>query len=420
MKRVYWRPRTVSQTVVVLVALVALLGLVAVETFRVQVKQPHYEEKVAAVELAQECMRAIKYRRLEIAEALRTQSEAQGMASSQVGPAFAEDAVKTSGGAPEYLDYEINADLDPAETGLIGAQMSAVTSVPGHLPSKHVSTNPNFAAVIVDMLTRAGVQAGDHVAVGCSGSFPALNVAVYSAIATLGAKPVVISSAGASQFGANLPRFLWIDMERTLIEKGLIPKDFRSVACSIGGQEDLGLNMSDEARRLVLQAIKDRNKLKLVQSRTYEEAIADRMQIYSRHAGGEYACYVNVGGGTISVGRTLGKKLYDPGLNLRPSRRALQVDSIMSRFARDGVPVVHLVQIEQLGVDYGLTPPEGPETPARQGIVFERTARSRLLALGVLIVILISLRALVLTDLGFRLFKGRPGKKSTGEPEPMV
>ena len=89
-----------------------------------------------------------------------------------------------------------------------------MTSLPGHLGSKQTSINPNFAAVVVGMLKDAGVQEGDCVAVGCTGSFPAMNVAVYSALETLRARPIVICSAGSSQYGANTPDLLWIDMER--------------------------------------------------------------------------------------------------------------------------------------------------------------------------------------------------------------
>jgi hypothetical protein len=132
-----------------------------------------------------------------------------------------------------------------------------------------------------------------------------------------------------------------------------------------------------------------------------------------------------VGGGTISVGRSVGKKLFDPGLNLRVRPTALQVDSVMSRFMREGVPVINLVQVDELANAYGL--PIAPTTPRvtpegkviTEGTVFVRRQYRRGLAATLLIVLLISLRALVLTDLGFRLFRGRV-KKTAGEPEPMV
>ena len=60
------------------------------------------------------------------------------------------------------------------------------------------------------------MKEGDPVAVSFSGSFPALNIAVYAAIRTLNLKPTIISSVSGSQWGANDPAFLWIDMEHFL------------------------------------------------------------------------------------------------------------------------------------------------------------------------------------------------------------
>ncbi len=379
MKRIYWRPRYVSQTVLVLVALFSLSGLAVVEFFQIERRQPNYEQKVAAAQLAERMMQQIKQERIR-------------------------------------LGHAIDPMLDPAETGMIGSLMTPITTVSGHLGAKQASVNPNFAAVIVDMLLRGGVRKGDTIAVGYSGSFPGMNVSLCAAVETLGLKPVVIASAGASQFGANHPDHLWIDMERQLREEELI--SFRSVAASIGGYEDLGLGMTDEARELVIAAI-SRNELPLIRADNFRDAIDERMTVYERSAAGQpYACYVNVGGGTISVGRSLGKKLYKPGLNLRASPRATQIDSIMSRFMRRDVPVIHLVQIEELADQYGL--PLAPETAPRigEGTIFVRRQYNRWVVAGVLIALLASLRALVLTDAGFRLFLAGAGGK--GAPEPMV
>src|SRR5690606_6864318 len=116
----------------------------------------------------------------------------------------------------------IDPEADPTGSGLIGVASSDVTSVAGHLPAKQTSINPNFAAAIVEMLHHAGVKKGDVVAVGMSGSFPAMNLHLCAAMETLGVKPVIIASAAGSQWGANHPDFLWLDMEQALHERGLI------------------------------------------------------------------------------------------------------------------------------------------------------------------------------------------------------
>ena len=112
---------------------------------------------------------------------------------------------KTSGLAAD-LESDIN------DTGLIGMENSIITTSIGHLRAKRTSTNPNLAGLVVYFLNDCGVKRGDVIAVGASSSFPALVVATLAAAKALGLKPLVISSLGASQWGANDPDFHWLKM----------------------------------------------------------------------------------------------------------------------------------------------------------------------------------------------------------------
>lgn len=380
MKRVYWRPRAVSRTVLVLLAALSLGSLTGVELLKTKTGQRHLEEKLEAARRAQEAMDRLKQERT-----------ARGL--------------------------EIDPETDPAETGLIGLLWTPVTSDAGVLSAKQTSCNPNFAAVIVDMLKRAGVNQGDVVAVGVSGSFPALNACVYCAMETLKVRPVIVASAAASEWGANIPGFLWLDMEDALARDGLIHA--RAVAASIGGYEDQGKGMSEEGRKLLAETIA-KYKLRFIEADTFSHSIEQRMKIYQERAQGfPVKAYINVGGGTVSVGRSLGKKLYEPGLNPRPPRGADRVDSVMTRFSREGVPVIHLTQIEELARRNGL--PIAPSTPPAVGVgsIFVREQYNPWLVGGALVLIFLSLHAFLLTDLGFRLLRGT-ARKDVSPPEPMV
>jgi len=274
--------------------------------------------------------------------------------------------------------HKFDPQFDPALSGIIGEYLTPTTSVTGHLESKQTSVNPNFAGAIVDMLEKAGIQKGDVVAVGCSGSFPALNLCACCALETMGAKPIIIASTGASQFGANRPDLLWIDMERLLYDRELI--SFHSVAASLGGYEDQAQGMSDEGKQMLLAGI-ERNGLPLLQDEEFSDSIDSRMAIYEKHAHGEpIKAYINIGGGTVSVGRSVGKKLYEPGLNLTATPEAMEIDSVMTRFARQGTPLIHLVEIMQIAKAYHL--PAAPlETPqAGTGWLFYDTWMHRYLA----------------------------------------
>ncbi|TFH36998.1 MAG: poly-gamma-glutamate system protein, partial [Bacteroidia bacterium] len=80
-------------------------------------------------------------------------------------------------------DNEINIDRinDPALTGLVGGEMTGITTTLGHLEAKRTTLDPRFASLVVELLTQAGVKRGDTIAIGSSGSFPALMIASLAA-----------------------------------------------------------------------------------------------------------------------------------------------------------------------------------------------------------------------------------------------
>ncbi len=364
MKRLYWRPQKCPKNVILSIGLLSIIGMLSVELLTTTESSREQEQKLAAARLAQQSMEAIKQERI-----------ARG--------------------------HAINNELDPTGSGLIGLPLSPVTSIAGELRSKQTAINPNFAAAVVDMLVRAGVNPGDFVAVGYTGSFPGANVAVCAALETLQVKPIIISSGAASQYGGNIPDFMWIDMERHLHSRGLI--SFRSVTTSIGGYEDRGLGMPDEARQLITAAVR-RNDLPLLACTSFTDSIDKRMQIYREHSrGAPIAAYINVGGGTVSTGRALGRKHYEPGLNLQPPPEALQFDSVMTRFVKQGVPVIHISEMTQLATTHDF-----PRAPAvmpviGSGNVYAQPQYNRWLAACVLLLLVGTLRAFVLTDWGYRV-----------------
>jgi hypothetical protein len=423
MKKVYWRPRAVSRPALILIGLISIAGLILVERWKVQTPQPYLEEKRSAAVLAQQAFDVVKEARLDI--------------------------------------EPIDKTIDPSESGLIGVPMSPVTTVIGDVSAKQTSVNPNFAAVFVEMLREAGVQEGDVVAVGMSGSFPALNICMYAACETLEVRPLVISSASASQWGANVPALLWPDMELLLRNKGRkvpdvgsdgkakldengkpVLKDeglfnITSIACSIGGHQDRGLGLNEDGLRIVRASI-ERNGLQpfrleqaklLTEDATLADMEADfnanvteRMDLYKEAAEGKpIKAYVNVGGGMISTGKSIGKQMFEPGLNSRPPRHVREIDGVMPRFARMNVPIIHVVNIATLANRYTL-PLEPTEAPSiGEGGVFMGINYSKPLVVGTLLFILICLYGFIRTDVGFRMLRASQAKSQRDvQPEPMV
>lgn len=384
MKRIYWRPQKVSRAALVFLAVFSLGAFGAVEHYRSKIRQPYYAEKIKAARMAREAMNYIKKYR----EDLRNRKP-------------------------------ISLEWDPAGTGMIGEPMTEVTSNPGVLASKRTSANPNFAAAIVQMLKRAEVKKGDLVAVGFSGSFPALNICTLAAIETLELKPVIISSATASHWGANIPGLLWIDMERMLKGAGMFKN--RSVAASLGGAEDKAKGLTDEGKRILEESI-NANGLRYIRSESYMDGLEQRMAIYDEAAGSDrYAAYINVGGGSISVGTTLGKKMFSPGLNKRPPYSdGKEIDSVMMRFAKTSVPVIHLSNMPKLAAKFGL--PFEPKTMPRvgEGSVFFRIEHNRVLAGVMLAMIGLLLFVMMRSDLLSRLILRRSSGHHAAHPQQMV
>ena len=263
MKKLYWRPPGVSRRALVLVALVAVAAMAVVESFPVERKQTFYREKMSAARLAKKCMSAIKKEKAR-------------------------------------LGHKLDPKVDPAKTGMIGESVTQVTSNTGFLLVKQVSTNPNFAAVIVHLLVEAGLKQGDTVAVAVSGSFPALNVSTYAAATTLGLRAIIVASGSSSEWGANHENYLWVDMDKTLRDAGL--SKYRIDAASYGGIDDLGIGLTKQGLALIDAAF-ERNSIKKLSPSSLADSINKRVAFYDEMTGDvPIKAYINVGGGSASVG----------------------------------------------------------------------------------------------------------------------
>lgn len=380
MKKLYWRPQQVSLRVLGMLTFVAICSFAAIETFKVREQQPYYREKMRAAQTALEAMRAVK------AERLRR-------------------------GIP------IDVETDPAESGLVGELLSPVTTNIGHTGAKQTSVNPNFAAVMVHLLKRANVSEGDTVAIGMSGSFPAMNIAVLAAVEALRLRPVIISSIGSSQWGANHPDFMWTDMEKVLADANILP--YRSAAVSPGGVDDRALGLSKAGKQMLRAAI-ERTEVPVLEPKSYTDGIEQRMALFRQQAGdAEIRAYINVGGGTTSVGTRVGKEMFKPGLNTDPPRGPA-VDSVMSRFAQAAVPVIHVIKIDTLAELHGLPLQPQAMQPVGQGKVFVKVVYNRWLAGATLAMLFAAMIGLLRFDLGHRLLGRRMRSASASEVEPMV
>lgn len=380
MNNIYWRPQKISSKVLSLIFLTSLVCYLAVLKFDIKKTMPHYKEKIAAAKLAQNAFELVKQEKIR-------------------------------------RNIPIDGESDPSESGLIGVLSSPITTNTGYLPAKRTSVNPNFAAVVLQYLKTLGVKKGDVVAVGVSGSLPALNIAVYAAIETVGAEALVISSAGASQWGANTPGFTWPDMENFLYGNKVF--SIKSLAVTFGGIDDRALGISPEGKKILEESITS-NGYSYLKVKNYPDSVEKKLAIYMEHAGGRpVRAYINVGGGTTSVGTKLGKYKFLPGVNIRVPVGVSGIDSVMTRFITEGVPVIHMTKVEELSSRYGF--PEQPkEMPnVGEGKIYTTEEPNKWLAGVALAVIFSIVYVLVRLDWGFRLFVASKPKMEQ-HPEQMI
>ena len=243
--------------------------------------------------------------------------------------------------------------IDPNHTGLIGEEYTELTSTVGSLEAKRTTTNPHSAPMLVQLLKEAGVAAGDTIAVGCSGSFPALMIATLSAAKTLGVHPIVILSVGASSYGAT-------KIDQTLVDIYVLVRNqtdlkFPAAAASLGGAKDVGLDFEPGVRTKLLDKIRGAG-IPLLNEPDLSRNVDQRLRIYfGESSKRRIAAFVNIGGSYADLGTSPLILDLQPGVN---GQMRIPVDErthgVVFAMAKRHIPVVHLLHIKGLALKYGL------------------------------------------------------------------
>lgn len=248
----------------------------------------------------------------------------------------------------------LDAALDPNGTGIVGEEFTPLTTSLGDVAAKRTAANPAFAGVVAGYFQRAGLEAGDVVAIGGSGSFPAFVLASLCAARSLELRPVLIYSIGSSMYGANIPGFTFVDMLARLRADGLLPYSIAAVAP--GGERDTGRGVlfDEDGTTLIDEA--RRSGLPLVEGATLADRVRRRLDIYDHAAAGRpVRCFVNVGGATANYGDTEASLGVPNGLVLKwPALPSSPSRGLLFEFAARGVPVVHLLYVKGLARENGL------------------------------------------------------------------
>ena len=306
-------PAIQKTSTLVLLSGLALICFIVAVNFKIIEKSSSFDQKVVAATLMSEAMQLLKNYRME-----------EGV----------------------FVDIE----NDPNETGMVGSPFSLITTDEGDLDSKLTTLDPNFSAVVVDLMSQLNLRESDTVAVLMTGSMPGANLAVLSACQAMGITPITISSLGASQWGANQIDFTWLDMESILVKNGLYSS--KSVAASIGGRNDMGRLLSPSGRKIITDNISFHN-IPLIKNNRLAENIKKRMKYYSQLLPiSRYKAVINVGGGVASLGTSFNSKLIPPGIVKRSDlvniNRPGGIEGVFSKFINSGVPGLHILNIRPL------------------------------------------------------------------------
>lgn len=303
---------------IILLSLILLLSTIKIEASSSLIKDDLYKEKIQASRLMEKALGEVKKEKLN-------------------------------------RKIPIDKSMDILGTGIIGEEFNGITTTLGSLESKRTSANPNFAAVMVDLLTSAGLKKGDHIGINFSSSFPALNIASLAACEVLGIKPTIISSLGASTWGGNNPEFTYIDMEEHLYKQGIFTN--KSMAISIGGGGDIGKDMDGQIVGGIIDRLKEEGKI-IIYEADLKKNISYRYDLYK--SGGEIKGFMNIGGNLIAFGNTMDSDGLSPGI-VKKNFKTNDRTGLVQLFQSKNISVIHILNIKDLAVRYGLK--IDPETP---------------------------------------------------------
>jgi poly-gamma-glutamate system protein len=284
---------------------------------------------------------------------------------------------------------------DPNETGIIGIQYSPITTERGDLDAKLTSTNPNVAALIVELLKEAGAKVNDRIALSQSGSYPALNINVLSAIEVMGLEPIIITSVSSSMWGANYPELTYLDMESMLMESGTFKS--KTIAASLGGEDDVGRGLSPEGREIIVQAAL-RNNTPMLNAVNLDGIIERKMERYT--AGPKVRLFINAGETTTALA---GVEADDGLIKPRTIRYGI---GLIAQFSRMGVPVVNISDINSMADSYGLAAAPIPLPDPGEGRLYYEYKYSVTFAIIATVILVIILFILLRFDIDY-YFKRR-------------
>lgn len=262
---------------------------------------------------------------------------------------------------------------------LLGNDYTPTTTTLGSLDAKEISTNPEFSALMVRLVKEAGIKDGEKVGIILSGSFPSLSISTLAAMQTLKLDVVMLSSLGASSYGANQEGATWLDMENWLIENGAL--NYHSVIVSKGAENDIGLGLTDEGNILLENAAK-RNMRMLYSPQNLSQAIMDRVNLLKSN---NISLLINIGGNQAAMGSCTHAVSIPNGLNNSIQLCDDKDRGVIQEMNAMGIPIINLLNIKDLAKQYNMDISPGIQYAASVDL-FNETHKNKILLMISLII----------------------------------
>jgi poly-gamma-glutamate system protein len=336
----------VNRWLLVALAVVAVAMFAALTRTARRVRSPLYEVKLAAARLAEQAFTRVREER-------------------------------------DRLGVPVDSVNDPNRTGLVGLHSSALTSGRSDLSDALTTTNPNFAAALVEMLWKAGARRGDSIAASWDGTYPALNIGLLAAAKTLDLALVATTAQSSGAWGANCPGLSWLDIERLLAGSGLWT--YRSQLASLGGGDDNGRGLPPDGRALLAAAAESAG-VPLVTTDSLPAAVAGRVAIMER-----CRLLVAVGRAAVNSGDPAARI---PSGVLRRRSAGMPAAGLVGTMLGRHKAVIHLANPSEVAISYELPVAPVPLPPSGAGRLFHERRLSVVVA-AVFAVLLLALLAFV-------------------------
>jgi poly-gamma-glutamate system protein len=183
-------------------------------------------------------------------------------------------------------------------------------------------------------------------------------------------KSITISSLGASMWGANHPQMTWLDIYFDLYKKRIF--SYKINAASIGGDLDIGLELSEKGRKIIMEKIKE-YQIPFIYEKNLQTNVETRLKLYDAIRNGQkIKVFVNIGGAAVNTGINSMMLDLKPGINCIHQYPPAAESGVLFEMGKRNIPVIHLLNIKGFSLKYGMPWDPIPLPTVGQGEIYRK------------------------------------------------